>query len=224
MAGVTQNEDPRPSVGREDWAARYRVDDTPWDLGAAHPELARRLAARGALGSFPDSPASALTPRGSGRALVPGCGRGHDAAALTEAGWRVIAVDAVALRTPALERVVAGGGSYRVEDALSLRLDEPVELVFDHTFFCALQPADRERFGALVRASLAPGGTFCSLLFPHEKPLDTGGPPWGLVLEDYRRVLEPELRVVLDEPVERSVAKRTWPERWVCFERAGGGS
>ena len=68
-----------------DWAAHYAAANTPWDLGGPHPELSQRL-----------SDGDLAPPRDGARALVPGCGHGHDALALARRGWVVTAVDLVA--------------------------------------------------------------------------------------------------------------------------------
>jgi SAM-dependent methyltransferase len=60
------------------WQARYDTADTPWDLGEPAPALLEWLK---------------MNPGQGRRALVPGCGRGHDALALAQAGWGVVAVD-----------------------------------------------------------------------------------------------------------------------------------
>ncbi|HIG53308.1 MAG TPA: SAM-dependent methyltransferase, partial [Candidatus Handelsmanbacteria bacterium] len=70
------------SLTREEWAERYRVEDTPWNHGDPHPEVRRLLAA----GEFP-------FPESGRRALVPGCGPGHDACAIARAGFHVTGID-----------------------------------------------------------------------------------------------------------------------------------
>ncbi|MHC4822112.1 MAG: hypothetical protein ACYTDX_10385, partial [Planctomycetota bacterium] len=84
---MTQNqEEEKKPVGPEDWGARYESGETPWDKGAAHPELVRRLEIDG-LGC--------RTYGHGARAFVPGCGRGWDAEALARAGWEVTGMDFV---------------------------------------------------------------------------------------------------------------------------------
>ena len=62
-----------------DWEALYLANETFWDHGEASPGLVDYLGAN---------------PRVSpGQALVPGCGRGHDARALAKAGWSVAGLD-----------------------------------------------------------------------------------------------------------------------------------
>ncbi len=64
-----------------DWDAQYRDRDTPWDHGEAAPPLTELLETR---------PAAIW---GDGTVLVPGCGRGHDAALLARTGKRVLGLD-----------------------------------------------------------------------------------------------------------------------------------
>lgn len=192
-----------------DWHKRYEERDTPWDLGSAHPDLAARIA-RGEL-----RPA-----RGRERALVPGCGRGHDALALARAGYRVTALDLVDATGGALGRELAALDSeLLIGDALAHRAAVPYDLVFEHTFFCALDPRLRPAWGELVEHALAPEGRLCALVFPVGKPESEGGPPFGTLTSHLAAVL-PKLRLSKDEPVGRSAEKRAWPERWAEFVRA----
>lgn len=192
-----------------DWAGHYETGHTPWDLGEAHPELAARLA-RGEL----------APPRRGARALVPGCGRGYDAHWLALAGWRVTALDTVAALAERLGALLGPlGGEVAIGDALGYRSARPFDLVWDHTFFCALDPAERPAFGRMVRRVLAPGGRVASLVFPVDRPHAEGGPPWGMRADDFRRALGRGFRLIEDAPVRRAAPGRRWPERWSLLAR-----
>jgi SAM-dependent methyltransferase len=195
----------------DEWAARYRQGTTPWDLGVAHPELVARLAS-GALGP-------------PGRVLVPGCGRGHDALALAAAGWEVTAVDVVEDLRPMLAGALEErGGRFVLGDALDPAVAgaAPFDLLFDHTFFCALPPEQRPAFGVLASATVAAGGLLVSLVFPVDRPADLGGPPWCMTVEALAETLEAEFRLTEDAPPAPAPGRR-WKERWAQFERAAGG-
>ncbi len=66
------------ALGREFWEGRYQSGQTGWDRGGASPALRQWLEQQ----ALPQ-----------GRALVPGCGRGHEVLALAQAGYAVTAVD-----------------------------------------------------------------------------------------------------------------------------------
>ena len=156
-------------VDGTDWAARYLSGDTPWDLGGPHPELSARL-----------QDGRLLPPRPGATAFVPGAGAGHDALALARRGWAVTAVDLVELLAPRvgpdLERK---GGRFVVGDAIEFGAEGAFDLVWDHTFFCAIPPGRREAWGRQVNSLLAPGGVYAALVFPVSKPASEGGRPSG---------------------------------------------
>ncbi|MEX0426701.1 methyltransferase domain-containing protein [Nocardioides sp. DS6] len=162
-----------------DWDAAYAREVTPWDLGGVTPLLVDALA---------DSRLGA-----PGRALVPGAGRAYDAGALADAGWSVTAVD-LSVTAAAYAGARFPEVDYMVGDALDsdpvlARTRGPVDLLWDHTFFCALPPALRPRVGDLARAVVKPGGLLASGVFPLDRP-DDDGPPYRYVPEDMTAVLD----------------------------------
>lgn len=193
------------------WSVRYELGSIPWDLGRAHPELETRLALDPSLGT--DS---------VGSVLVPGAGTGHDAAALAQAGWKVTAVDiAPAVEAALLRRLDADGASVVIGDSLDIDVDEPFDLVFDHTFFCAIDPVDRPRFGSMAERVLTRSGSVISVVFPIGRPSSDGGPPWGFEVADMARALGD--RFALSEQSEHMrVAGRRWPHAWTRWSRSDG--
>lgn len=190
------------------WSERYAEGTTPWDLGRAHPELESWLAKAG-------------PPAGAGTALVPGCGTAFDAAAIARAGWRVTALDVVpGAPDPANRQVIEeAGGEVRIADALAFEPPAPYQLIFEHTFFCAIEPGQREAWGQLMRRCLAPDGELAALVFPIDRPLDLGGPPFGYGPADLLAALGSGFTLVEDRPVERAVKDRSWEERWLRVRR-----
>ncbi len=195
------------------WTTRYRERDTPWDVGGPHPELAWRIGA-------------GLIPA-QGRALVPGCGFGHDALALARHGLEVVALDMVeALREEVGPALAELGGRFVCGDALAFD-ENGFDLVFDHTFFCAIEPELRPAYGAMVRRALRHGGQVQSLVFPADKPADQGGPPFRMSAQDLGDVLGPDFRMLSEGLAEHRVERRDWQERWAIWvrkERSGGDS
>jgi len=188
-----------------DWQARYRDGTTPWDLGGPHPELVRLVA-------------DALRPEPGASAIVPGCGRGHDAVALANAGWRVTAVDLVPELAPELAAALRPlGGRFVLADVLGFH-DPPFDLLWDHTFFCAIEPGERGRWGTMAGRLVRSGGRLSAIVFPDGKRIDEGGPPWGMSAAQLADVLRADFELVIDEPV-RVAGHRTWSERLAIFER-----
>ena len=149
-----------------DWEAFYRADDTFWDHGEASPGLVDYLAAN-----------PSLPP---GQALVPGCGRGHDARALAKAGWSVTGLDIAPSSVPLAERLADEGGlpvDYRVGDFLSDEPYQPFDLVFEHTLFCAILPARRDDYVQALRRWLKPGALYLAVNYMITD--DNGEPPFS---------------------------------------------
>ncbi|MBI1382164.1 MAG: methyltransferase domain-containing protein [Planctomycetaceae bacterium] len=202
--------DKAPGTTALDWGARYQSGDTPWDVGGPHPEFLRR---RDLL----------VPPRPGARALVPGCGRGHDALLLAQLGWRVTAVDLVeSLAHEVGPRLAAAGVDLRIRDALSLVPDDlggPVDLFLEHTFLCAVPLDLRPAWGRLVERVLAPTGRLVALVFPADKPAAEGGPPFRLTPDDVALHLGSGFQATFAAPVGAPLARRNWAEYLALFER-----
>jgi hypothetical protein len=132
----------------------------------------------------------------------------------------VTAVDlAPAVESALLRRLDAEHASVLIADSLEIDVEEPFDLVFDHTFFCAIDPSDRVRFGAMADRVLGSAGSVISIVFPIGRPAAEGGPPWGFVTQDLAAALGE--RFSLEEEGGHSrVAGRRWPYAWTRWTRA----
>ncbi|MEJ6000917.1 methyltransferase domain-containing protein [Paucibacter soli] len=136
----------------EFWQQRFESGQTPWDRGAAHPQLLQWLAEdRWQAGQS---------------LLVPGCGRGHELLALAEAGISAIGLDfAPAAVTLARAALAANGLAGRVEqaDVLLWQPQAPVDAVYEQTCLCALHPDHWQGYAAQLRQWIKPGGRLFAL-------------------------------------------------------------
>ena len=198
------------------WDQRYREGADGWELGQPAPPLVEVLRSH------------AAAPRAPGRVLVPGCGRGHEAALLAELGFSVTGLDfsAEAIREA---RRLHGAGRLELrwlqadlfdQAALAASGLGPASLdgVLEHTCFCAIEPSQREAYRHTVIRLLKPGGWLLGLFFCHGRE---GGPPYGadpqvLLQEWIATGLEP----VIWEPAQGSVADRS--EEWLGLFRKPG--
>lgn len=154
-----------------DWQKYYEENNTPWDRGGPSPALVDWL----------------KTGRMSGRVLVPGCGHGNDLIALAASGaGEVVGLDiapgaiaAAAERTSGLHGVSLLAGDLFVLGAGELKAS--FDWVFEHTCFCAIDPARRPDYVRAVASLLKPGGHLLAVFYLEpweagEDPLQ--GPPF----------------------------------------------
>lgn len=186
------------------WETRYQTADMPWEKGEPSPGLVDFLATHRAL------PGETV--------CVPGGGTGHDACEWAKAGFRVYGYDLApsAVRLSA-ERAHGAGlcAKFREADFLS---DEPpfaFDWLFEHTLFCAIQPAERDLYVRAVARWLKPGGNYLAVnyLIP-----DTDGPPFGTTRDELIRRFSPHFRLQA-EWAPRSYPNRTGLERMFWWQR-----
>lgn len=208
-----QTPDPAAAAPAALWDQRYREGADRWELGRPAPPLVEAFRSHSAA------------PRAPGLVLVPGCGRGHEAALLAELGFSVVGLD---FSAEAIREARRLHGADRPELRwLQADLLDPAALaasglgpasldgVLEHTCFCAIEPSQRQAYRHTVIRLLKPGGWLLGLFFCHGRE---GGPPYGadpqvLLQEWIATGLEP----VIWEPAQGSVADRS--EEWLGLFR-----
>jgi thiopurine S-methyltransferase len=202
------------------WDQRYREGGDGWELGRPAPPLAAFLQE------------DRRAPRPPGRVLVPGCGRGHEAALLERLGFEVVGLDfsGEALRQarrlhgddrPTLRWLQADFFDPRAlaEEGLGTA---GLGGVVEHTCFCAVDPALRPAYAATVARLLRPGGWFLGLFWCHGRE---GGPPWGADPAEVAALFDDAgLVAQMWEPARGSVQKRRQEEWLGLWSRAGAAS
>jgi SAM-dependent methyltransferase len=151
-----------------DWDALYRTGEIFWDKGAPSPPLREY---------FERHPAR-------GRALVPGCGHGHEVALAVECGFDAIGLDlaptaiaeARALYPAIAARFVVGD---LFHPAAELR--GAFDAVIEHTCMSGLPPALRADYRRGIDLVLRPGGLLIGVWYVNpaldpgeEGPRDSG--------------------------------------------------
>ncbi|MGO4330192.1 methyltransferase domain-containing protein [Cupriavidus sp. 2TAF22] len=134
------------------WQARFEAGQTPWDRGAASPQLKAWLAS-GAIRPGED-------------VIVPGCGSGWEVAALAEQGVRVRGIDyapAALARTGELLAQTGLKATLEQADVLEWQPPAPVDAVYEQTCLCALHPDHWVRYAEQLHAWLRPGGQLFAL-------------------------------------------------------------
>lgn len=188
-----------------DWNRRYFEGDTPWDKGEAHPAIGLALA-EGVL---------------SGSVLVPGCGTGHDVRALAAAGLDVLGLDIAPLALDrARSHAPAGSERYLLGDLFHLPagLRGSFDGVFEHTCFCAIDPARRHDYVEAVASALKPNGRLLAVFFTNPDN-DGNGPPFGCTRGEIDELFAPRFRQVREWGGAPTYAERQGRELLRLLER-----
>ena len=194
-------------MNETDWEQRYQTGDMPWEKGEPSPGLVDFLSAHPGL------------PRGT--VLVPGCGTGHDARAWAKAGFDVTGMDlaASAVRL-SKERTAAAGlkAEFRQGNFLD---DEPFarfDWLFEHTLFCAIDPARRDDYVQAVLRWLKPNGQYLAV---HYMIRDKDGPPFGCAQAELMERFSPHFELKQGW-VPRSYPNRSGLELMLWWQRKPG--
>lgn len=194
--------------GVRDWEACWQRGETPWDKGQAAPPLLEYLE---------DWDAGFVH---GGRVLVPGCGSGHDVRALALAGALPVGLDLspTAIKV-AREHPPVAGEVY--QEGCFFRWDEGgFDAIWEHTCFCAIEPATREQYARSAARALRPGGRLIGVFYL-DPDHDEDGPPYRAEQEEIAGHLEPWFSLVGGRVPTRTFPGREGREWLAVFEREG---
>ena len=188
------------------WRNAYAEATQGWEIGRAAPPLEHWFAAH--------------SPRGE-RALVVGCGRGHEARMLAAAGADVVAIDFAPEAIAAARLLAANEGvavEFRVRDLFALGHErERYGLVVEHCCFCAIDPARRGEYVERVAGALADGGQYVGLLRTRcTKPV---GPPFAVERAEVERLFAPHFSILEMRVPDDSIESRRGAELFVHMTR-----
>jgi SAM-dependent methyltransferase len=143
------------------WQGRFVKEDTPWELNAPSSVLMEAL----------DELTVAGFDVAGKRTLSPGCGRGSDALELVRRGAHVLAIDwsevaVVSLRErhESIQLTLPGSLDVLHGDFFDIPA-RSVDIVCEHTFFCAIDPSMRPKYVEAMAAWVKPAGFLVANLF-----------------------------------------------------------
>lgn len=190
------------------WQDCYGCATTPWDLHGAHPALRDVL------------PQLKLN---KARVLVLGAGRCHDAAHFAEKGHLVTAVELVPEAVAEAQKLYGHLSGLKIVcgDAFAFveRQRGKFDLVFEHTFYCALDPTRRAELAKTWRQAVVETGQLLGIFFVNSK---IGGPPYGGSEWEVRERLKKHWRSLYWTRWRLSPGHRQGKELVVFAERLGG--
>jgi SAM-dependent methyltransferase len=185
------------------WDERFEQAFTPWDLGGV-PQALRDFVGR-------DSARRTV--------LIPGCGNGYELQFLSDAGWDATAID-FSPAAVSRARALVGPWAARVVEAdfFSWQPEQPLGLIYERAFLCALLPAMRPQIAARYAALLPPGALLAGFFFFGSTPK---GPPFGITRAELEELLTPHFALVEEGDVVDSLPVFAGQERWMVWERLG---
>ncbi|KAL7282129.1 hypothetical protein ACG7TL_003598 [Trametes sanguinea] len=194
------------------WDEAWKAEVTPWDAKAIQP----------ALKELVETEAVNL-PR-SGRAFVPGCGRGYDAVYIASSlGLDTLGADISPTAIKAAEEykdTVGGPGNVKFEvcDFFAVEEEAAFELIYDYTFFVAIPPSMRQAWGKQISRLVKPGGYLITLIFPI-LPYTDAGPPFYVRSEHYEAILGHEWEKILDTIPKKTLESHVGKERMLVWKK-----
>ena len=179
----------------------YQKGEVFWDRGGASPPLRQYLEHHSVCG----------------RALVPGCGRGHEVALAVERGLDATGLDiaptgvaeARALYPHLAERFVTGSLFHPPKE-----MRGAFDVVLEHTCMSALPPAMRTDYRRGIDLTLRRGGLLVGVWFI-DPALDPGeeGPPYPLSVADLTSLFAGAYEIVDDYVPDVAFSGREGRER-----------
>lgn len=185
------------------WNNRYLQNETGWDIGHASPAI---------IDFFKTVDKNATI-------LVPGCGNSYEGEALHRMGFEHIFLADFAPETKRnyLDRHPEfPEDQFIVGDFFSL--EGEYDFIVEQTFFCALNPALREKYVIKMKSLLNPTGKLVGLMF--DAPLNTEHPPFGGCKADYERLFNQYFKNVSMVPCQNSIAPRAGKELWIEISKS----
>jgi SAM-dependent methyltransferase len=172
-----------------DWEQNYVEGHTPWNKGKASPPMVEWV--------------SRNQPQG--RAIVPGCGVGHDVVMLAQVGLDAhgldIAPTAIAMAQSAYPEHAT---RFVLGDLLATPLEwqESFDFLFEHTCLCALPPNWRTRYEAAAYQLLKKGAQLVGIWFINpEMDVDETGPPFGISVTELSALFDESRWQIIEDRV-----------------------
>ena len=192
-----------------DWDEIYRKGEVFWNKGAPSPPMMQYLERH----------------KVSGRAMVPGCGHGHEVALAVSHGIDAIGLDiaptgvaeARALYPHIAERFVVGDAF-----APPMEMRGAFDLVLEHTCLSGLPPSMRADYRRGLDLMLKPGGLLIGVWFINPD-LDPGeeGPPFAFPVPDLTALFADGYEIVEDYVPDVAFRGRESRERVRVLRRTG---
>ncbi|KAF8592491.1 thiol methyltransferase 1 [Ramaria rubella] len=201
------------------WDKAWISGTTPWDAGCIQPPLEHLLQNKEII--FPTT----------GRALVPGCGKGYDAIFIgSYLGLETTGIDisptAVAFANKSSSSRIMqeshssklSNVSFELHNFFDLKDPSQFDLIYDYTFFQALPPSLRVAWGEQMSNITRPGGYLIILAYPVNASKDIG-PPYGIEENSHQSVLGNDWVKLIDRIPKNSSESHVGQDRLLVWRK-----
>ena len=190
------------SVDQEFWDNLYLIKDTGWDLGQVSPPIK----------SFIDT-----LENKNIRILIPGCGNSYEAEYLLSQGFsNVTLIDIAPTVVKNIQIKFLSNPNIQIVLGDFFEHQGQYDLIIEQTFFCALPPAMRTKYGVKMHELLSVNGKLVGLLF--NKTFD-GGPPFGGSQKEYELLFKNYFEFLRMDLCQNSIKPRANSELFIEFQK-----
>lgn len=183
----------------EFWDNRYKNNHTPWDIGYVSTPI------KGYMDLVRDHQI---------KILIPGAGYAHEAVYLHKQGFENVFVCDWA--ASAFSHLRESCPDFPKEHQLIsdfFKLDLKVDLIIEQTFFCAIDPMQRQDYAKKAADLLNEGGKLAGVLFADD--FGDSGPPFGGSAEEYAMLFSPYFHIRTMEISRNSINPRSGRELFI---------
>ncbi len=185
------------------WNSRYQSQETGWDLGTVSPPLKEYI--------------DQLVDKNL-RILIVGCGNAYEAEYLLESGFQHITLlDIAPTLVGKLKEKYASVPQIKVIQGDFFEFSGAFDLVFEQTFFCAIDPIKRQDYVHKMHELIVPNGKLVGVMFNTKFEFD--GPPFGGLIDEYLHYFNPYFEIKKIENCYNSAKPRQNNEVFINFIR-----
>lgn len=184
------------SADEQFWSKKYKTGKTGWDIGHISTPIKEYI--------------DQLTDK-SLKILIPGGGNSYEAEYLFRNGFKNIFVaDISEFPLNNLSERVPAFPKLHLLHANFFEHSDGYDLIFEQTFFCALNPNLRNAYATKIHELLKPSGKLVGLLFNF--PLTNDGPPFGGSQAEYQSLFQEQFHIKKMETAYNSIPPRAGNE------------
>lgn len=186
-------------LDKQYWETRYQDGATGWDIGSAS------LPIKEYIDQLDDKTI---------KILIPGCGKAWEGEYLYQLGFKnVFLIDVAAQALLNFEKRVPSFPRNQIIEGDFFEFDGSFDLIFEQTFFCAIDPDKRKQYVAKAWSLLKPQGKLVGVLFDHE--FGNAAPPFGGTKAEYLSYFDPWFRIKYFDTAYNSIAPRNGKELFI---------